>query len=169
MTLSKKSSNQATLANKCQEIIYNEWGIGNNDIWALVDKYVEEFNGDICTYAERDCAIHSFRKDKELELLDVELIPYLEKLLNSHILVPVFSCVGHEDKPGYVLFRSMYGLDQTLDIFKPVLLKYDIIEEVSLRIHYWNYNSIGYSFYFNKEYLDQTLSYLIGQLEQIRR
>lgn len=43
MKFSKKYSNQAILANRCQSIIYNEWGISNDYLWKLVDKYVEEF------------------------------------------------------------------------------------------------------------------------------
>lgn len=43
MKLSKKYSNQARLSNKCQEIIYNQWGVGNDNIWKSVDKYVKEF------------------------------------------------------------------------------------------------------------------------------
>ena len=43
MTLSKTFSNQAKLANICQNIICNEWGFTNNNLWNLVDKYVKEF------------------------------------------------------------------------------------------------------------------------------
>lgn len=43
MKMSKKYSNQARLASRCQDIIYNEWGISNNELWKLVDKHVGEF------------------------------------------------------------------------------------------------------------------------------
>lgn len=43
MTFSKKYSNQAILVNKCQDIIYKEWGVSNQTLWDLVRKYVEEF------------------------------------------------------------------------------------------------------------------------------
>lgn len=43
MTFSKKYSNQAILSSKCQDIIYDEWGISNNNLWQLVRQYVEEF------------------------------------------------------------------------------------------------------------------------------
>jgi len=43
MTFSKKPSNQSLLSNKCQDIIYKEWGVGNDGLWKLVDKYVKEF------------------------------------------------------------------------------------------------------------------------------
>jgi hypothetical protein len=43
MKMSKKYSNQARLCNRCQEIIYNEWGMGTQGLWDLVDKYVKEF------------------------------------------------------------------------------------------------------------------------------
>lgn len=43
MKMSKTESNQARLSNRCQDIIYNEWGMGNNELWKTVDKYVEEF------------------------------------------------------------------------------------------------------------------------------
>jgi len=43
MTFSKKSSNQSLLSNKCQDIIYKDWGVGNDGLWKLVDKYVKEF------------------------------------------------------------------------------------------------------------------------------
>lgn len=36
-------SNRQILANQCQSIIYNEWGIGNNNIWRHIDEFVEEF------------------------------------------------------------------------------------------------------------------------------
>lgn len=43
MNMSKKQSNQAILSNKCQSIIYNEWGVSSNYMWDLVNKYVKEF------------------------------------------------------------------------------------------------------------------------------
>lgn len=43
MRMSKKHSNQARLESRCQEIIYNEWGIGNDTIWKMVEKYVEKY------------------------------------------------------------------------------------------------------------------------------
>jgi hypothetical protein len=43
MEMSEKYSNQAKLSNICQEIIYNDWGVGNDSIWAIVDTYVKQF------------------------------------------------------------------------------------------------------------------------------
>lgn len=43
MKFSKTFSNQATLTNKCTDIIYKEWGVSNDTLWKLVDKYVKEF------------------------------------------------------------------------------------------------------------------------------
>ena len=33
---------QSLLVNKCQDIIYNDWGLGTQGLWDEVDKYVEE-------------------------------------------------------------------------------------------------------------------------------
>ena len=35
-------SNRAILSNKCQEIIYKEWGFSTDYWWKLVDETVEE-------------------------------------------------------------------------------------------------------------------------------
>lgn len=43
MVFSKKYNNQAILTNKCQAIIYDDWGIGTQGMWDLVDKYVKVF------------------------------------------------------------------------------------------------------------------------------
>lgn len=43
MKMSKKYSNQAILAGRCQSVIYDNWGIGNDNIWKMVDKYVEQY------------------------------------------------------------------------------------------------------------------------------
>jgi len=43
MKFSKKFSNQATLTNQCTDIIYKEWGVSNDYLWKLVDKFVIEF------------------------------------------------------------------------------------------------------------------------------
>jgi hypothetical protein len=42
MKMSKKYSNQARLSSRCQTIIYEQWGLGHENLWKLVDKYVEE-------------------------------------------------------------------------------------------------------------------------------
>lgn len=42
MSFSKKESNRAILSNKCQEIIYKQWGFSNDYLWKLVDETVEE-------------------------------------------------------------------------------------------------------------------------------
>jgi hypothetical protein len=46
MKFSKKYSNQAILSSKCQDVIYNDWGLGHDNLWKLVDKYVKEFISD---------------------------------------------------------------------------------------------------------------------------
>lgn len=33
---------QIELSNKCQEIIYNQWGLGTQGLWDRIDEYVEE-------------------------------------------------------------------------------------------------------------------------------
>lgn len=43
MKFSKKYSNRAILSNKCQHIIYHEWGFSNQNVWDLVDKNAETF------------------------------------------------------------------------------------------------------------------------------
>jgi len=43
MKFSKKWSNQTILGNKCEQIISDEWGVRNDSIWNMVDKYVKEF------------------------------------------------------------------------------------------------------------------------------
>lgn len=42
MNFSKKESNRAILSNRCQEIIYKQWGFSNDYLWKLVDETVEE-------------------------------------------------------------------------------------------------------------------------------
>lgn len=42
MSFSKKESNRAILTNRCQEIIYKQWGFSNDYLWKLVDESVEE-------------------------------------------------------------------------------------------------------------------------------
>ncbi|HDR7922637.1 hypothetical protein [Bacillus paranthracis] len=42
MHFSKTESNRAILSNKCQEIIYKEWGFSTDYLWKLVDETVEE-------------------------------------------------------------------------------------------------------------------------------
>ncbi len=46
MTFSKKYSNRARLSNICEDIIYNQWGISSNEMWEIVDEYVEELISD---------------------------------------------------------------------------------------------------------------------------
>jgi len=41
---------QIELSNKCQKIIYNEWGMGTQGLWDAVDRYVEELIP--CQYEE---------------------------------------------------------------------------------------------------------------------
>lgn len=43
MKMSKKYSNQARLSNKCEYIVYNEWGIFNERIQHTITKYVEKY------------------------------------------------------------------------------------------------------------------------------
>lgn len=33
---------QMILNDKCQNVIYNEWGIGTQGLWDTVEKYIEE-------------------------------------------------------------------------------------------------------------------------------
>ncbi|MFJ8531526.1 hypothetical protein [Bacillus sp. NPDC094106] len=46
MRFSKTESNRAILSNRCQQIIYKQWGTSNNHLWKLVDKTVEELISD---------------------------------------------------------------------------------------------------------------------------
>jgi len=41
---------QILLSNKCQGIVYNEWGLGIQSVWEMIDKYVEELIP--CQYEE---------------------------------------------------------------------------------------------------------------------
>lgn len=43
---------QIKLTNKCQEIIYNDWGMGTQGLWNTVETYVEEL---IPCEFEEDC------------------------------------------------------------------------------------------------------------------
>ena len=33
---------QTLLSGRCQEIIYNQWGLGTQGLWDRIDEYVEE-------------------------------------------------------------------------------------------------------------------------------
>lgn len=41
--MSKRYSKRAVLDGICSDIIYNQWGIGNDRIWKLVTENVEKF------------------------------------------------------------------------------------------------------------------------------
>lgn len=38
----KWDTKQMILNDKCQNVIYNEWGIGTQGLWDTVEKYIEE-------------------------------------------------------------------------------------------------------------------------------
>jgi len=130
-------------------------------------KYVEKFNSNISTLDERDKAKKAFNLDLEENKIDKKLIKYLNSFFEKDFLVPIFSCEGHKKgERGYILFRSLYGIEETLSILKHIILFYP--QNTDLNIHYWNYDSIGYCLYFDSEDLDEILHHLLEIIEDRR-
>jgi hypothetical protein len=125
-------------------------------------KYIDEFNTSCASVNELKQAFSIYEGEVLKGNVDKELVQYLDKLFEGEPLIPIFSCSGHvKDNIGYILFRSFFTKDSTLDFFKPLLLEFAATPGVDLKIHYWNERSIGYCLDFRYQDLDDVLSYLI--------
>jgi hypothetical protein len=100
--------------------------------------------------------------------VDKKLIPYLDKLFEicPKLLVPIFSCEGHEEDHynGYVLFRSTLGIEDTITkAFVPVICTH----QADVQIHVWPNGAIGYSLKFKTQALEVIMPRLLKRLEYL--
>ena len=124
--------------------------------------YIYEFKSEIAEEIELYYAVQSYRADLRNNNIDVELIDPIKSLLQSNILIPCFSCTGHNIDRGYISFRSFLSVVDTLNlVFKPILRKFDSEPNVDVSIHYWNDNAIGYILHFDPCCQKDILNYLI--------
>lgn len=132
-------------------------------------KYILDIKSDLCTQEERKAAYNSFLSDLEAGEIDPALSLYLLRFFQSNILVPCFSCEGHGDR-GYIIFRSFYSIDYTLNvIFKPLLLVFSMNVDLDLCINFFPKGGINYIIYFSSKDLDQVLISLLEVVENHSR
>lgn len=117
--------------------------------------YINGFYSICSNSKEKNLALKAFEVELKAGKIDGRLEKYLQQFFDTDILVPIFSCQGHGEENGYVLFRSKKEIYKTLNIFEEILLKYK--GKTDLRLHYWNRGALGYCLYFENDILDNVM------------